>query len=110
MEEARTFMLEEIGFGFHKMEALGIGSPVLSVECSYKKPTAYGDTVEIDVFLSKTGGVRFSVGYEMRIEGSEEICATGETSHCFMNSKGRIVLLKRELPEVDAVFSAALGY
>lgn len=110
MEEARTFMLEEIGFGFDKMEALGIGSPVLSVECSYKKPTTYGDTVEIDVFLSKTGGVRFSVGYEMRVSGSEEICAMGETSHCFMNSKGRIVLLKRELPEVDAVFSAALGY
>ncbi len=110
MEEARSFMMEEIGFGFDKMEELGIGSPVLSVECSYKKPTTYGDTVEIDVFLSKTGGVRFSVGYEMRIEGSEEVCTVGETSHCFMNSKGRIVLLKRELPEVDAIFSSALGY
>ena len=74
MEEARTFMLEEAGFGFEKMEELGIGSPVLSVDCSYKRPTTYGDTVLIDVFLSKTGGVRFSIGYEMRVEGSEEIC------------------------------------
>lgn len=110
MEEARTFMLEEAGFGFEKMEELGIGSPVLSVECSYKRPTTYGDTVLIDVFLSKTGGVRFSIGYEMRVEGSEKICAMGETSHCFMNSKGRIVLLKRELPEVDALLSETLGY
>ena len=36
MEEARVAWLEELGFGFDKLEEMGITSPILSVNCKYK--------------------------------------------------------------------------
>ena len=46
-EEARSYILEENGFGYKKMEELGIISPVLSVNARYKSMTHYYDTVII---------------------------------------------------------------
>ena len=48
-EEARSFLLEENGFGYKKMEESGIISPVLSVNARYKSMTHYYDTVIINV-------------------------------------------------------------
>ena len=48
-EEARSYILEENGFGYKKMEELGIISPVLSVNARYKSMTHYYDTVIINV-------------------------------------------------------------
>ena len=37
MEEARVARMEELGYGYAKMEEDGIVSPVMSVSCEYKK-------------------------------------------------------------------------
>ena len=37
MEEARIDFLNHIGFGYDKMEELGISSPVIGIQCDYKK-------------------------------------------------------------------------
>ncbi len=37
MEEARVDMLEQMGLGYDVMEQAGVLSPVVSVECEYKK-------------------------------------------------------------------------
>ena len=39
MEEARVDLLEQIGWGYDRMESLGIQSPVTGVGCVYKAPT-----------------------------------------------------------------------
>ncbi|UTY40477.1 acyl-CoA thioesterase [Allocoprobacillus halotolerans] len=37
MEEARVNFLQQIGFGYDKMEKLDVSSPVISIQCDYKK-------------------------------------------------------------------------
>ena len=49
MEEARIDFLNKIGFGYKKLEEDGIISPVIGVECEYKMPTTFDDSIEIDV-------------------------------------------------------------
>ena len=53
MEEARVDFLEQLGWGYDRLEALGVGSPVLGVACSYKQPTTFHDTVEVTVCLKE---------------------------------------------------------
>ena len=66
MEEARINFLEQVGFGYDKLEANGVFSPVLSVECDYKKSTTFGDAVEIEVTVEEYKGARFSICYTMQ--------------------------------------------
>ena len=36
MEEARVDFLEQLGWSFDKLEAKGVASPVLSLDCTFK--------------------------------------------------------------------------
>ncbi|MGN0601598.1 MAG: acyl-CoA thioesterase, partial [Oscillospiraceae bacterium] len=47
LEEARVHMLNEVGYPFEKIEAMGLYMPVLSVECQYKYPVKFDDIFEI---------------------------------------------------------------
>ena len=45
MEEARVDLMDQLGYGFDRMEAEGVVSPVVSVECQYKHPTTFRTVV-----------------------------------------------------------------
>ena len=65
MEEARIDFLDQLGLGYKKLEAAGIISPVVSVECEYKAPTTFDDRVEISVEVQEFRGVKLVLGYTM---------------------------------------------
>lgn len=97
MEEARTYFLEQIGWGYDRMEEAGIVSPVLSVECDFKHATTYADVLSIEVKVLELGAARVKLGYTM-MSGGKVVC-TGATTHCFMGTDGRPMRIKKELPE-----------
>ena len=78
-EEARSFLLEENGFGYKKMEESGIISPVLSVNARYKSMTHYYDTVIINVKVVKYNGVKITLEYTVIDEKTGEVRCTGES-------------------------------
>lgn len=99
MEEARMDLLDRMGWGYNKLEEAGVGSPVLSVNCRYKHATTYGDTVGIRVWVQEFGGVRLTLGYEMKNMENGELVLEGTTEHCFLGKDMRPVRLKKLLPE-----------
>ena len=103
-EEARSYLLEEMGFGYKKMEECGIISPVLSIRAEYKSMTHYYDTVVIDVNVVKYNGVKIVLEYIVKDEKPGEIRCVGESKHCFLDSSGHPVSIKRELPELNELF------
>ena len=107
MEEARIDFLEQLGFGFDKLEQGGIISPVLSVECTYKKPTTFPQEISIEVRLLEFRGAKLKIGYEMRNEAGELVCEAA-SGHCFLNAKGRPVRLQKDFPEFFAALTAHL--
>lgn len=101
MEEARINFLEQIGFEYTKLEEDGIISPVIGVECDYKTPTTFGDTVEIKVDIEEFKGVKLIVKYIMTKSSSKELVLVGKTKHCFVNKENKPIVLKKQFPELD---------
>ena len=101
MEEARVDFLDRIGYGYVKLEEDGIISPVLTIECEYKKPLHFGDEFAILPEILEFKGIRLVIGYTFTLTG--ETVATGKTSHCFLTPEGRPIALKRQFPEFDSV-------
>ena len=101
MEEARVDLLERMGWGYDRMEAMGISSPVTGVECVYKAPTTFGDTVEIYAGIREYRGVHLVMGYEMRRLRDGAVVLEGTSRHCFLDREGRFLRLGRDFPELD---------
>ena len=97
MEEARVDYLDQLGFGFDKIEADGVFSPVVSVQCNYKSPTTFKDVIEIEVGISKVSEMKFDFTYTMRV-GEKTVC-TAQSTHCFIEN-GRPVAISKRLPEL----------
>lgn len=101
MEEARVDFLNKIGCGYSEIEKLGFSSPVLGIECNYKRTTTFDDEVEIDIKLAEYNSVKMIYEYRMNNKATGELVFTGKSSHCFINREGRPINLKKFVPEID---------
>ncbi|MCR5706353.1 MAG: acyl-CoA thioesterase [Acholeplasmatales bacterium] len=104
MEEARIALMDYLGFSYKKMEDLGVISPVTGIDLEYKNPTRFNDNVLINVKVSEYSGVKLTIEYEIVSKDSGELRALGHSKHCFLMN-GRIVSLKRSLPEFNEAFT-----
>ena len=107
MEEARIHFLDELGWSFIKLEEEGIASPVMSIECTYKKPTTFPDLVSIYVTIEKLSAVKLTFAYEFKVR--DEVVFTGKSSHCFLDEKGAPVILERRYPKFYEDLKAIYG-
>ena len=106
MEEARIDWMDQLGYGFDRMEAEGIVSPVVGVSCNYKKATTFKDVIEITVKVKQLSEVKLVIAYDMRVDG-RTVC-TGETVHCFFDG-GRPAVIKDRFPTLyDAMIQTTL--
>lgn len=108
MEEARIAYLEELGFGYKKLEEEGIVSPVVSVSCDYKKSTTFSDVISIAVSVSEFRGIKLSLAYEMTNENGDVVC-TAVSEHCFLDADGKIARLKKNHPALYEALTTAAG-
>lgn len=100
MEETRIECLDRLGYGFEKMEAEGIVSPVVSIKCDYKKTTTFQDEIAVDLKVVAMSRLKFSFGYVMKVNGA--VVFTGESTHCFIEG-GRPVSMEDRYPGLYAV-------
>ncbi len=101
-EVGRTALLKEMGLSYREMEQQGYRLPVLEVTAKYHRPALYDDTLTIVTRLHELPVLRIRLDYEVR--RGEELLATGQTIHVFIDREGRPV---RPPANAAAVFSAA---
>ena len=106
-EEARIDYMEKIGYSYQAVEALGIMSPVLFVECQYKVPVKFGDTVNIYVTEPFFNGIKLEFAYRIVNADTGVECVTGKTGHCFVNEDFKPISLKKNYPEIYQVYLEA---
>ncbi|MBR0077526.1 MAG: acyl-CoA thioesterase [Bacteroidales bacterium] len=97
MEEARVDWMDQLGYGFDRMEAEGVVSPVTSISCNYKSPSTFKDVISIEVKVSGMTAVRISFDYTMTVNG-KVVCLASST-HCFLEN-GRPVVMEQRFPEL----------
>lgn len=64
-EEARVDLLEQLGFGYDRIEEAGYSGPVLEVSCQYKTMSKFGETVRIEASITQYNGVRMTLHYDV---------------------------------------------
>lgn len=107
-EEARSYLLEQIGCGYREMEETGIISPVLSVNAEYKSMTHFYDEVTIYTQIVSYNGVKIVLKYEVVDTKDKTIRCVGESSHCFLDREGRIISLKKDYREIHELLQKAM--
>ena len=61
MEEARVWILQQMGIPFAEMEKLGIMITVISAECRYKMPLTFDDEFTVIPKLTNFNGFQLEV-------------------------------------------------
>jgi len=102
MEEARTDYLEKLGWPYKRMEEEGLISPTISVECKYVKTTTFEDVICIDAQIEEYKGVKIKFKYTMTKEDGTVVCEA-HSQHCFVNTSGTPIALKKVRPELHEV-------
>lgn len=105
MEEARIDFMNKIGYGYEKVDALGVNFLVTKVECNYKYPARFGDTVVIESVLTNYTPARMTVNYKMCNKETGQLLVVAKSHHCYVNKQGKPVSLKKVLPETYALFA-----
>ena len=109
LEECRMDFLRQIHLNYREMENKGIMIPVLSVQCDYKSPVRFGDTICIIPKLDKFHGVKFEMSYRIYSEDFSVLHNEARTSHCFVDFDFNPVRLKRDYPDVYQTLTELVG-
>lgn len=104
MEEARIDWMDRLGYGFERMEAEGVVSPVVAISCNFKHTTTFKDIIEIELSVEDISTLKISFAYTMKVAG--KVVCTATSTHCFLEA-GRPVVLKDRFPELyDAIVAS----
>ena len=88
-EIGRTTLLKEVGLPYRQLETDGYRLPVLEVSAKYLRPALYDDVLTIITTMRDKPLLRIRLAYEVR--RGDELLATGETVHAFIDLQGRPV-------------------
>lgn len=88
-EIGRTTLMKQLGLSYRDLEAQGYHLPVLQVTAKYLRPAVYDDTLTIITTLRERPLLRIRLEYE--VQRGDELLATGETVHAFIDRAGKPV-------------------
>lgn len=88
-EIGRTTLLKEMGLPYRTLEAQGYFLPVLEVQVKYLRPALYDDTITVITTMKERPLLRIQLEYQVR--RGEELLATGQTVHAFIDRSGKPV-------------------
>ena len=90
-ERAREAFGRENGMSYLEMKKNGFSTPVVNINCDYKKPLKYGDTFQVKTHLLNNNSAKIIHLYEIYNQDKELIC-TGESTQAFVSLKGEMSL------------------
>ncbi len=65
---------EDLGLPYHwVLEETGIGFPTVHTECDYRAPCRFGETLEIELLLTRVGRTSFTCVYKVRGAGESAV-------------------------------------
>ena len=99
MEEARVDFFKSIGFDYREFEKMGIVSPVVGLNnIRFRKPSTYGDEIQIEVRVKSFNAWVLTLDYAMRL--GEDLIFDGQSSRCFLSSEGKMIAVtEAKFPE-----------
>jgi acyl-CoA thioester hydrolase len=107
-EVARTGFFKHFGYPYKLMEERGVMLPVVDVNCQYKKPILYDDDIIIRTSIATVKGIRITLQYEIIRTTTDELLATGKTTHAFVDLDLKPIRYNALDPELKAIIDKSL--
>ena len=108
-EEGRVDFLRKNGISCRDMESLGIQIAVTSVNCEYKAPAHFDETVTVETRLAMYNGVRAAFEYSATGDAGA-LLVRGRSEHCFITGgRGLPLNMNKKMPELSGVMTRLLG-
>ena len=86
-EDAREAFGKKFGISYLDFYHQELAVPIVSVNCDYKKPLKYGDTVLVEITFINTLAAKIKFEYTIYKQPSHEVVATGSTVQVFVDVK-----------------------
>lgn len=99
-EQARTDFFNQIGMKYDEIEKMGIMTPLVELNCKYKRPAYYNKEVEIKTKITELTPVKFSLEYNI-YDADNNLINVGKTTLAWSDAKTfKIINLKKAYPEM----------
>lgn len=108
-EESRVHMMDVLGYTYQTAEKNGLIIPVIGINCRYKSPARFGDTVKIVPKISLLRAVKMTITYRVYNNMTGDLLAEGESMHCFTDRNFKPVSLKNHAPKLHEIFMKTLS-
>lgn len=109
-EEARVDFMEQVGYGYDRIEESGISFAVLSAQCEYKSMVHFGEWVEITMEIESLTNSRMTIAYRVADAANGTLRCTGKTGHCFYhNTLHKPVALTKYAAPVYEILKELIG-
>ena len=86
-EDGREAFGAQYGLTYLDFFRNGLVVPVVSVDCQYKKPLRYGDTVAVETRYVDTPAAKLQFTYRLFNAKTREIVATGKSLQVFLDKE-----------------------
>lgn len=104
LEDARMDILSQLGLGYKQMEHMQILCPLLTETIHCKGMIRFDETVVIETKVTHYDGSKMTLEYTIYDKETNEVRATAESTHCFINRSGIPISLNRIYPELETRF------
>ncbi len=82
MEQVRVEYLENLGY---RIVPQGTAPVIINAACTFLVPLSYPGVVDVRMYLGRPGRSSIPSRYELRLQGSETLHATGEAKIVWMD-------------------------
>jgi acyl-CoA thioester hydrolase len=90
-EDGREAFGKKYGIGYLAFYEHGFVTPIVEIQCKYKRSLRYGDSVRVEVEYVPTEAAKMVFRYLLFNTGSGELVATGSSVQVFLDKKGLIL-------------------
>ena len=86
-EDGRESFGKRYGVAYLDFYRNGLAVPVVSVNCDYKKPLRYGDSVIVETTFVNSAAAKLKFEYKVYESKTRTLVATGSSLQVFVNAK-----------------------
>jgi acyl-CoA thioester hydrolase len=86
-EDGREAFGKRYGISYLDFYHKGLAVPVVSVECNYKKPLRYGDSVIVETTFINAAAAKMKFEYKIFESRKKTLVATGTSMQVFVDAK-----------------------
>ena len=105
-EVGRSAYMRGIGYPYDLLEEDGFMMPLTESQCNYKQSVRYDQLISLRTSLKEMKSATITLYYEVVNKETEEVLATGTTTHAVTNKDFKPVRIKKELPRLYDIMTA----